>query len=69
MAHAARQAFWATCECGKRSFRTRGEAKAVAKRAHPSERLSVYRCGDGYHYGHLPANVRAGRVTRELLYG
>ena len=57
-----------TCpECGKHAFQTRAEAKATMRRAHPGDGLlSVYRCGDVYHYGHLGYGVRRGWTPREV---
>jgi hypothetical protein len=50
--------------CGKRCYRTRKAAKAVSKQQHPSEVLSVYRCGEFFHIGHKSYAVTRGLVER-----
>lgn len=50
--------------CGKRTFGTRHDAKRAAKKAHPNDRMSIYRCGVGWHYGHLPPAVKIGDKPR-----
>lgn len=54
--------------CGKREWPTRKDAKAAARRFFPGERLSVYRCGDVWHLGHLPTAVRRGHITRDEIW-
>lgn len=49
--------------CGKRSWLTRADAKKVARRMHDTH-LNVYRCGDAWHLGHLPAPVIRGDLNR-----
>lgn len=54
-----------TCEtCGKKCYASRKIAKDSARAVHPSERMSVYRCGDYWHYGHMPNAVRFGVLPR-----
>lgn len=53
--------------CTKAAYATRKQAKTAAKRLFPGERLSVYRCGDYYHFGHLPTVVRRGETDRSSL--
>ena len=54
-----------TCmECGKRCYGSRSAAKRMLKRRFPGERMSVYKCGDFYHLGHLPGRVIAGDKAR-----
>jgi len=48
--------------CGKVRYRGRRFAKTVAKRL--GRRMSAYKCGDFYHVGHLPADVRKGQIGR-----
>lgn len=50
--------------CGKLCFVSRKIAKNAAKRHHPEERLSVYRCGRYWHYGHLDYPVARGIKQR-----
>lgn len=60
-----------TCECGKRAYATRRQAKQAARDFHPGEHLSVYRCDrtGTYHVGHLPMRVLRGRDDRGHHYG
>lgn len=59
-----------TCpECGKQTFKTRKAAKRALNAIHPGSGMSVYPCGDGYHYGHLSARVKSGDVDRRDLRG
>lgn len=53
-------------DCGKLRYLTRAEAKRIARRVPKDHRgrLSVYRCGDFWHLGHLPKGVIAGAFTR-----
>lgn len=54
-------------ECGKVSYLSRaGARKARKAAAHRGEHMSVYRCGDYYHLGHLAPDVIAGIVGREV---
>jgi uncharacterized OB-fold protein len=39
-------------DCGKLMFATRKAAKVNARRNHKDEQMSIYRCGDYWHYGH-----------------
>lgn len=60
-----------TCPtCHKRTFRRRKDARQAARRAHPDDHMAAYACptGDGWHYGHLPTDVRKGRATRGEVY-
>lgn len=50
--------------CGKKQWYTRADAKAVAKKGHQGDSVNVYRCGEFFHIGHLPAAVRRGLSTR-----
>lgn len=57
-----------TCgTCGKRIYASRQIAKRAMQRLYPEDRQSVYRCGDFYHFGHLPGVVRAGREARAVV--
>lgn len=60
------------CECGKRGYLTRKEAKRVARRLYPGDSgLNAYRCltyPDFFHLGHLRDQVRHGEVDRSI-YG
>lgn len=42
--------------CGKKSYRTRKDAKKAARTFHPNDRMSAYQCrhedGLGWHFGH-----------------
>lgn len=58
-----------TCSCGKRSYRTRGDAKAAA-RDYPRPRPGAYECRDHpgvWHLGHLPGSVVTGDQPRDQL--
>lgn len=63
---------WIACAtpgCDKKSFATRKVARKVARMNHPEDVQPVYRCGDRWHYGHLPERVRSGKVSRGKVYG
>lgn len=54
-----------TCaKCGKYAFNTRKDAKRFIRRHLPTSKMSVYRCGDFYHIGHLAYVVRRGLSDR-----
>ena len=54
-----------TCPtCGKQMFTSRKKAKAYCHAWRPSERYSVYQCGDYWHFGHIPTQVQRGTVDR-----
>ena len=42
----------ACLNCGKHGFRTRSDARAAAKDLWPGDPMSVYKCGELFHYGH-----------------
>lgn len=50
--------------CGKQCYTSRKAAKEAAHRAHPQEKLSVYRCDKFFHYGHKPYVVTRGLAER-----
>jgi hypothetical protein len=54
----------ARCMCGKAQYATRKTARIAARKAFPGEHLSPYRCGNGWHIGHLPGRVLAGDKDR-----
>ena len=50
-----------TCpDCGKYRYVSKQAAKKTAKKLFPDDRLSPYRCGDYWHFGHLPYAVQRG---------
>lgn len=60
-----------TChECGKQSFVTRKAARAFMKAKNPTrgdyEYMTVYRCGEYWHYGHTPYEVARGQRQRGI---
>ena len=58
---------WSTCQCGKRAYRRKQDAKTV-RRTHGGDHLSVYRCTSGYwHIGHRPAQLTRGQISRADL--
>jgi hypothetical protein len=68
--------YTATCQCGKRSYLTRRQAKqamrAARNRLADTGHWSVYRCPTNpvmFHYGHLAPGVITGEVGRGELYG
>jgi hypothetical protein len=55
------------CTCGKVSYYTRRGAKRAARETDPHGHTSAYRCGDGWHWGHLPLPVIRGTMSRSDL--
>lgn len=56
---------------GKKSWLSKGDAKAMAKRTPNGNDLSAYRCPTGqdhWHLGHLPASVIAGETSRAEIF-
>lgn len=57
--------------CGKLSLSSKKQAKATARRAHPGEKMDTYPCKNGnkgaWHYGHLPKQVKDGKIPRSAL--
>ena len=57
-----------TCpDCGKRTYLSRKDARRAMKRWGDTAGYNVYRCGDGWHFGHKPTALRRGLTTRERL--
>jgi hypothetical protein len=50
--------------CGKRRYRTRKAAKLALRKLNTSDSMSVYRCGEFWHFGHTPWQVRRGVTAR-----
>ena len=51
-----------TCAvCGKLNYLSRKVARGVAKRRYPGAHVTAYRCGDFWHIGAMPPEVRQGR--------
>ena len=55
-------------ECGKLRYFTRKAAKAARKRTNQGESMSVYRCGEFWHIGHTPWQIREGLQERSNLH-
>ncbi len=54
--------------CGKVCYPSRKAAKIAGRRLNMgSEPLSAYRCGDYWHLGHLPYEVRRGVIARASM--
>lgn len=54
-----------TCEvCGKRCYESRRAARRAAHAIFPTQKVSAYRCGNFYHFGHLPKIVNDGTMSR-----
>lgn len=53
--------------CGKRRYLTRKQARQFARKLHPGERLSPYKCGDYWHLGHLPKDITQLGIDRSVL--
>ena len=52
-------------DCGKRRYLTRKAAKAAMRRLSAGDPyVSVYRCGEYFHFGHQPYSVRRGFEDR-----
>lgn len=57
-----------TCPtCGKRRYLTRKTARQYARRNHPGDHLSAYKCGDFWHLGHLPDDVTKLGIARSAI--
>jgi len=54
--------------CGKVRFTSRKDARAAGRRLkHTGDPLSAYRCGDYWHIGHLPTDIRRGVRSRDQM--
>ena len=54
-----------TCpDCGKLRFTSRKKTKQYMHNRFPKERMSVYRCGAYFHFGHTPWGVKRGVQDR-----
>lgn len=53
--------------CGKYRYFNRKAARKAARRTSPGTSLSVYRCGDYWHIGHTPWEIRVGAAQRSNL--
>lgn len=51
-------------DCGKQSFITRKAARAVLRAKFKHESMTIYRCGDYFHFGHTPGPIKRGNVDR-----
>lgn len=61
--------WFGTCETtGKRSYADRKTAKTALRRMPRKQgHYNVYACGDHWHYGHLPAWIVNGQISRNYL--
>jgi hypothetical protein len=50
--------------CGKLRFKSRKAAKKYVILRFPNDRMSVYRCGNYFHFGHTPRAVNKGAKAR-----
>jgi len=54
-------------DCGKVCYSSKAGARKARRAApHRGEHMSIYRCGEYYHLGHLAPDVIAGIVGREV---
>lgn len=51
-------------DCGKVRYPSRTAARQAARHAAHLRGLNAYRCGEFWHLGHLPDDVRHGKRTR-----
>jgi len=51
-------------KCGKQCFTSRKAARAHWRKRLPQEQMSVYQCGQYFHYGHMPYSVQRGLTPR-----
>lgn len=51
-------------ECGKVRYRSRKDARKVAREVYPGTHLSPYRCGEFWHLGNLPRAIINGYSDR-----
>lgn len=59
-----------TCPtCGKQSYPSKRDAKAHSRRLREKRRgrLHPYKCGEYWHFGHMPAKVTAGKQARDQV--
>lgn len=54
---------------GKQRYVSRKLAKQAMLRLWPEDRMSVYPCGEYWHFGHLAESVRQGKISREKVHG
>lgn len=55
-----------TCsDCGKLCFASRKKARQYMNQRFPQAKMSVYRCGAYFHFGHTPWAVKRGVVGRD----
>lgn len=57
--------------CGKRIYLSRKEARYVARRQFPADRMQAYQCpvsGDWWHIGHIAPEVVSGEVSKAVFY-
>lgn len=47
-------------ECGKRCYRSRKAAKQAMRELQSGDQMSVYPCGEFWHFGHTPYGVLRG---------
>lgn len=69
--HEGREEPHFTCPgCGKQAFLSRKSARRQLKRLYPEDRdLYAYECSTApgnWHKGHMSANVKSGRIGREV---
>lgn len=67
--HWRRADYHSICDCGKRSYATRNDARAARRRT-GSSGLSTYRCkaSGHWHIGHSPIPLKHGVITRDDVH-
>lgn len=58
--------------CKKQAYSSRKDARTAGRRSFPGDRLQSYRCPyivGAWHFGHVAAEVRAGKYTKGEYYG
>lgn len=64
----ARDWYFVTCKCGKRSYMSRSVARRAAQRIDRALRPYPCKVSGLWHLGHLPNAIRQGRRTRDEIY-
>lgn len=51
-------------KCGKMCFPTRKAARHYKKKRFPQASMTIYKCGEYFHFGHTPYGIKRGITDR-----
>lgn len=56
-------------DCGKLRFENRKATKKYINKRFPGDHMTIYKCGEYFHFGHTPYGIKRGTTDRRKYVG